>query len=157
MKLELDYQISSTMIDTCDLKLHGIHFKDACTNAKRCDSERAAFNLRADGNLPESHLSVNWEIAETESFALDNPKPAEISHVRSWTEHMRFGRGVMWKRAVSNATEWNYRKGICSGESSVQFELGEVCHAKSQFGLATQMGVCACYTTRSLTGGIGGF
>ena len=31
----------------------------ACTNAKRCDSERAAFNLRADGNLPESHLSVN--------------------------------------------------------------------------------------------------
>ena len=32
-----------------------------------------------------------------------------------------------------------------------------VCHAKSQFGLATQMGVCACYTTRSLTGGIGGF
>ena len=76
VKLELDYQISSTMIDTCDLKLHGIHFKNACTNAKRCDSERAAFNLRADGNLPESHLSVNWEIAETESFALDNPKPA---------------------------------------------------------------------------------
>ena len=145
------------MIDTCDLKLHGIHFKNACTNAKRCDSERAAFNLRADGNLPDSHLSVNWEIAETESFALDNPKPAEISHVRSWTEHMRFGRVVMWKRTVSNATEWNYRKGICSGESSVQFELGEVCHAKSQFGLATQMGVCACYTTRSLTGGIGGF
>ena len=32
-----------------------------------------------------------------------------------------------------------------------------MCHAKSQFGLATQMGVCACYTTRSLTGGIGGF
>ena len=61
MKLELDDQISSTtsMIDTCDLKLHGIHFKNACTNAKRCDSERAAFNLRADGNLPESHLSVN--------------------------------------------------------------------------------------------------
>ena len=54
--MELDYQISSTMIDTCDLKLHGIHFKNACTNAKRCDSERAAFNLRADGNLPESHL-----------------------------------------------------------------------------------------------------
>ena len=47
------------MIETCDLKLHGIHFKNACTNAKRCDSERAAFNLRADGNLPESHLSVN--------------------------------------------------------------------------------------------------
>ena len=71
------------MIDTCDLKLHGIHFKNACTNAKRCDSERAAFNLRADGNLPDSHSSVNQEIAETESFALDNPKPAEISHVRS--------------------------------------------------------------------------
>ena len=85
----------------CDLKLHGIHFKNACTNAERCDSERASFNLRADGNLPESHLSVNWEIAETaESFALDNPKPAEISHVRSWTEHMRFGRVVMWKRTV---------------------------------------------------------
>ena len=33
----------------------------------------------------------------------------------------------------------------------------ELCHAKSQFGLATQMGVCACYTARSLTGGIGGF
>ena len=32
-----------------------------------------------------------------------------------------------------------------------------LCHAKSQFGLITQMGVCACYTTRSLTGGIGGF
>ena len=32
-----------------------------------------------------------------------------------------------------------------------------VCHAKSQFGLITQIGVCACYTTRSLTGGIGGF
>ena len=30
---------------------------------------------------------------------------------------------------------------ICSGESSVQFELGEVCHAKSQFGLITQIGV----------------
>ena len=75
------------MIDTCDLKLHGIHFKNACTNAKRCDSERAAFNLRADGNLPDSHLSVcelrNTMVAETESFALDNPKPAEISHVRS--------------------------------------------------------------------------
>ena len=27
------------------------------------------------------------------------------------------------------------------GESSVQFELGEVCHAKSQFGLITQIGV----------------
>ena len=51
VKLKLDYQISNTMIDTCDLKLHGIHFKNACTNAKRCDSERAAFNLRADGNL----------------------------------------------------------------------------------------------------------
>ena len=27
VKLKLDYQISNTMIDTCDLKLHGIHFK----------------------------------------------------------------------------------------------------------------------------------
>ena len=25
VKLKLDYQISNTMIDTCDLKLHGIH------------------------------------------------------------------------------------------------------------------------------------
>ena len=35
--------------------------------------------------------------------------------------------------------------------------VNEICHAKSQFGLATQIGVCACYITRSLTGGIGGF
>ena len=56
VKLKLDYQISNTMIDTCDLKLHGIHFKSTCTNVKRCDSEGSAFNLRADGNLPESHL-----------------------------------------------------------------------------------------------------
>ena len=27
VKLKLDYQISNIMIDTCDLKLHGIHFK----------------------------------------------------------------------------------------------------------------------------------
>ena len=44
---------------TLSAQTMGIHFKNACTNAKRCDSERAAFNLRADGNLPESHLSVN--------------------------------------------------------------------------------------------------
>ena len=55
-----------------------------------------------------------------------------------------------WLNGEDRAGHW--KQGICSGESSVQFELGEVCHAKSQFGLATQMGVCACYTTRSLTG-----
>ena len=52
--------------------------KSTCTNVKRCDSEGPAFNLRADGNLPESHL-----LSETESFALNNPKPAETSHVKS--------------------------------------------------------------------------
>ena len=115
------------------------HWRVFRVPAKQTQQDASQISGEVD-TTPKQQLTVCTYQVLIRSFALDNPKPAEISHVRSWTEHMRFGRVVMWKRTVSNATEWNYRKGICSGESSVQFELGEVCHAKSQFGLATRWG-----------------
>ena len=52
------------------------------------------------------------------------------------------------------------RLGVVSADSDENPMLTDMCHAKSQFGLITQIGVTRVlpwYTTRSLTGGIGGF
>ena len=100
MTLELDYQISSTMIDTCDLKLHGIHFKNACTNAKRCDSERAAFNLRADANktyqspIPIAHSAI----------AVITTQRPQVSEVHSRYHNSKFSsQGVNTAQHLSTA------------------------------------------------------
>ena len=88
--------------------------------------------------------------------------------VPKWGLYFYWGRGIT--RVVFNrplypahvdASDSEFQKLLLLVSGLVlswrAFPQRMLCHAKSQFGLATQMGVCACYTTRSLTGGIGGF
>ena len=101
-----------------------------------------------DGRLPQGS---NVNVDGFENLSSDDEE--DVSHRRSNRRNA--------KRRLLNVSAFQISLQRKHKHRSSKFfrkiAKRNICHAKSQFGLATQMGVCACYTTRSLTGGIGGF